>query len=312
MAIEFSPFDYSARNGFAGNVLDRRAEKRGPNALGEALADPRARMIVACGPDMLHDPAAGGLALSIERARVLGAGLDDAILLGWDPSGAPWLAAELLPDRLITAGAAGCELLGLRPLALDPRFSAGEVGAAAQARSLIDWHHSHRFCSRCGAQSEMALAGYRRDCPACGTQHFPRTDPVVIMLVSDGERALLGRQARFAPGTYSCLAGFMEPGETVENAVRREVFEEAGITVGAVRYFASQPWPFVSSLMIGCHAQATSRDIDFDAEELEDCRWVTRGELERMVRNADPHGRTVADSSAIARKLIDHWLAEAG
>ena len=136
----------------------------------------------------------------------------------------------------------------------------------------------------------MRIGGYRRDCPNCGAEHFPRTDPVVIMLAIDGERCLLGRQARFAPGMYSCLAGFVEPGETIEDAVRRETAEEAGITVGRVRYHASQPWPFPSSLMIGCHAEALSRDIVRDDAELEACRWFSRAEVRAMLAGR-PSGR---------------------
>src|SRR5690606_35678132 len=142
----------------------------------------------------------------------------------------------------------------IRSLLMSEALPEHELGAAAEARSLVHWHRSHRFCALCGALSKMANAGWRRDCPQCGAAHFPRTDPVAIMLAVDGERCLLGRQPRFAPGMYSCLAGFVEPGETLEDAVRREIFEEAGIRIGRVRYLASQPWPMPSSLMVGFFA----------------------------------------------------------
>ena len=142
-----------------------------------------------------------------------------------------------------------------------PQLAPGEAGILAQARSLVNWHLRHGFCAVCGARTEVADGGYVRRCPACAAEHFPRTDPVVIMLVRDGEDCLLGRQAHFPAGVYSALAGFVEPGETIEEAVRREVMEEAGIEVGEVDYHSSQPWPFPASLMIGCIAKAASRRI---------------------------------------------------
>ncbi len=169
-------------------------------------------------------------------------------------------------------------------------MTAADLGAMAQARSLCNWHLRHGHCSVCGAPSVMKIGGYRRDCPACGAEHFPRTDPVVIMLAIDGDRALLGRQARFAPGMYSCLAGFVEPGETIEDAVRRETQEESGIRIGRVRYYSSQPWPFPSSLMIGCHAEALSTEIHRDEVELEDCRWFDRAEVLSMIAGTHPDG----------------------
>ena len=154
----------------------------------------------------------------------------------------------------------------------------------------------------------MKIGGYRRDCPACGAEHFPRTDPVVIMLAIDGDRCLLGRQARFAPGMYSCLAGFVEPGETIEDAVRRETQEEAGITIGRVRYYSSQPWPFPSSLMIGCHAEALSTEFDRDEAELEDCRWFDRGAKSlRCSPATHPGGIKCPPTIAIAHRLIRAW-----
>ncbi len=150
----------------------------------------------------------------------------------------------------------------------------------------------------------MTQGGYRRDCPTCGAQHFPRTDPVVIMAIVDGDRVLLGRQARFVPGMYSCLAGFLEPGETIEDAVRRETWEEAGIRVGRVGYHSSQPWPFPNSLMIGCIGEALTTDVVPDATELEDCRWFTRDEARAMLDGSHPDGVSSPKPLAIAHHLL--------
>ncbi|MEA2934962.1 MAG: diphosphatase [Variibacter sp.] len=176
---------------------------------------------------------------------------------------------------------------------------------------MLAWHARHRFCANCGKPTQVVSGGWKRDCAACETEHFPRTDPVVIMLAIDGERCLLGRQTRFPPGTYSCLAGFVEPGETIEDAVRRETVEEAGIRCGRVRYFASQPWPFPMSLMIGAHAEATSSTITVDHNELEDARWFERDEVARMLVRAHPDRLSTPPPIAIAHHIIRAWV-EAG
>jgi NAD+ diphosphatase len=180
--------------------------------------------------------------------------------------------------------------------------------AFAQAKSLLGWHARHRFCANCGVPTEIVQAGWRRDCPACGMQHFPRTDPVVIMLVVHGDRCLLGRQPRFGKGMWSCLAGFVEPGETIEDAVRRETLEEAGVVCGRVTYFASQPWPFPMSLMIGCHAEALTAAITVDRTELEDARWFPRDEVAAMLMHRHPDGLTATHPYAIAHHIIRAWL----
>ncbi|MDZ4310276.1 MAG: NAD(+) diphosphatase [Cypionkella sp.] len=196
------------------------------------------------------------------------------------------------------------DLRGVMAL-LTPR----EAELAATAKAVLHWHGSHGFCANCGAASEMSHAGWQRSCPACHAQHFPRTDPVVIMLVVRGNKLLLGRSAPWPEGMYSLLAGFVEPGETMEAAVRREVFEETGITTGAVRYLASQPWPFPASLMMGCIAEATSEEITIDPAELEDALWVTREELVEVM--AGQHPRIKAGrKGAIAQFLMGNFLAE--
>jgi NAD+ diphosphatase len=178
----------------------------------------------------------------------------------------------------------------------------------AEAKALLGWHARHRFCANCGASTNMGEAGWRRDCPECKAQHFPRTDPVVIMLAIDGERCLLGRQARFGTGMWSCLAGFVEPGETIEEAVRRETSEEAGIICGEVNYFATQPWPFPMSLMIGCHAKALSSEIKVDTTELEDAQWFSRKDAAAMLLRQHSDGFSTPPPVAIAYHIIRAWV----
>ncbi|MCT4555297.1 MAG: NAD(+) diphosphatase [Pelagimonas sp.] len=189
------------------------------------------------------------------------------------------------------------------------RLTPRDAELAATARALFCWHDSHRFCARCGTASEIHKAGWERICPSCGAHHFPRTDPVVIMLITDGNRTLLGRGTGWPEGMYSCLAGFLEPGETIEAAVRREVFEEAGVKVGAVRYLSSQPWAFPSSLMIGCQGIAKSSEIQLDPEELEDARWVTREQLIASMAGQDT-SFFPARKGSIAHFLLRNWLAD--
>ena len=195
-------------------------------------------------------------------------------------------------------------LRDLRSLAAEGLVASHELGLLATAKSLLSWHARHRFCAQCGAPTDMAAAGFRRECTACSTQHFPRTDPVVIMLIAKGDSCLLGRAPRFPEAMYSCLAGFLEPGETIEAAVRRETFEEVGIRVGAVRYLASQPWPFPASLMIGCLAQALDDAIVIDTTELADARWFSRDAVARMIASDHPAGLTVPPPMAIAHLLM--------
>jgi NAD+ diphosphatase len=190
-------------------------------------------------------------------------------------------------------------------------LSADDLALYGTARSVLDWHARHRFCARCGHRTQPAKGGWQRDCSSCGANHFPRVDPVTIMLVEhrDGGRLLLGRNARFPPGSYSALAGFVEPGETVEEAVAREVFEEAGVRVRDVHYVASQPWPFPSQLMIGCHAVAEGEDITVDPSELEDARWFERTEIaEAMEKGEASTGFKAPTARAIAHHLLRWWL----
>ena len=298
----------SSLHGFSGNRIERRSEKRDDEATATALLDPEARLYLFGGEQAVLRSGQPDPTFTPAEAEALGARRDAMILLGWTTTG-PRLAVTL-PDGAQLDEAA-FRLSDLRTLAVEGTLPGVHLGAMAQARSLCHWHLKHGYCSVCGEPSIMKIGGYRRDCADCGAQHFPRTDPVVIMLAIDGDRALLGRQARFAPGMYSCLAGFVEPGETIEDAVRRETEEEAGIRIGRVRYHSSQPWPFPSSLMIGCHAEALTTDIVRDEVELEDCRWFDRDEVRAMIAGTHAEGLKCPPAIAIASHIIGAW-AEGG
>ena len=185
-----------------------------------------------------------------------------------------------------------------------------DTAIAGQAKALIDWHRRHGFCPNCGAATQLCDGGYRRLCPACAAEHFPRTDPVVIMLPVLEDACLVGRNARFVNGLYSAFAGFVEPGESMEDAVRRELLEEAGLRVGAITYHASQPWPFPSSLMLGCYAEALSRDFAIDGHEITDARWLTKGEVRKRLAQEIQDEMTMPASIAIAHHLVRDWAKD--
>ena len=311
---------------FGGSGLEREGELRAqPERITELWRDPGCRVL----PLWRGKPLVAGKGrerLGWLRAdhAVVGLAREPAIFLGRDGEGSVFavdISFWTPPDLDAAALAAFFDPSEQHhpDLPADHRFTdlrrvmtqltPRDAELAATARALIGWHRSHRYCSRCGAMSEMAEAGWRRSCPECGAHHFPRSDPVVIMLVVRGNRLLLGRSPAWPEGMYSLLAGFVEPGETIEAAVRREVAEEAGIRVGTVRYLASQPWPFPASLMIGCLAQAESDEIMRDPHELDDALWMTREELVAVLsgRHAEVKG---AREGAIAHFLIRNWLAD--
>lgn len=217
-------------------------------------------------------------------------------------------ALAIAPEAIEAFPEPDWRLADLRGLAIDGTLAAEELGLLAAAKSLLGWHARNGFCANCGHPTESKASGFRRACAQCDASHFPRTDPVAIMLVKNGEDCLIGRGAHFPEMLYSCLAGFVEPGETIEDAVRRETAEETGVIVGAVRYRASQPWPFPSSLMIGCIAEAESRAITIDPVELADARWVDREELRLMFEGRHPEGLTVPRPMAIAHLLLKDFL----
>ncbi len=199
------------------------------------------------------------------------------------------------------------KFIDLRSAGLQGLIPNPGLGILAQGKSMTSWHRSHQFCSTCGAQSVSVEGGIRRHCPHCHTNHFPRTDPVVIMLIFHGDECLLGRGANYNQGQYSTLAGFVDQGETIEEAVRREIKEETRIDVGAVSYHASQPWPFPSTLMIGCYGEALSYDIHIDDHEIEHARWFARDEVRLMFDKRHPDGLIVPPEYAIAHHLIRHF-----
>jgi NAD+ diphosphatase len=218
----------------------------------------------------------------------------NSILLGRDPAGKIWFASH---------ASATDSLKSVRSVMIEGLLPPDELSIVAQARSLVHWHETHGFCARCSAATVMADAGYRRHCERCQADHFPRTDPVVIMAVVNGNKALLGRQKTWPLGMYSVLAGFMEPGETIEQAVRREVKEEVGLTLGKIEYVASQPWPFPSSLMIGLIAETPDEELVVDETEIEAARWFQADELRLMLKNKHPDGLTASRPDAIAWHL---------
>lgn len=301
---------------FACNALDRRSDLRDDGeAIARLFARDDARFLLFAGdrplvartdgarPTVLHDHAGAARLAALDDPR---------IFLGLAPSeagaGAPWFALRSGLDEAAVAALGDVEVADLRALAVGGALEPWEYGALSQGRGALHWHATHRFCARCGAPSAVASAGWKRVCTACAAEHFPRTDPVVIMLVTDGDRCLLGRAPRFAPGMWSALAGFMEPGETMEMAVRRETAEEAGIAVGRVDYFASEPWPFPASLMIGAFGSALSTEIRFDPVELDDCRWFDRAEVAHLLDGSHPDGLFAPPPIAIAHHLMKAFV----
>lgn len=291
--------------GFAGNRINRHSEKRSDDVVTTALVNASARMLlIGQGQVLVEQSSSGNALFSLKEATALLPVANKTIYLGMQddmpvlasPSGLDFTA---LPEPIRAIDYRSVYTQGLIP--------PDQLGAMAQAVSLLTWHDNHRFCGRCGAETAMRDGGYRRTCPNCDAQHFPRTDPVAIMMVVRGDKCLLARGPHFGPGMYSCLAGFIEPGETIENAVRRETLEEVNLPVGRVLYHASQPWPFPYSLMIGCHAEALSDEFALDRAELEDGRWFSRDEVVTMLGRTHPDGLMTPPPGAIAAHLIRSW-----
>lgn len=305
---------------FGGAALDRAGALRtdGPRLAalwhgGRVLALWKGRPLIRAGQQVAwlsaRDPLAGSLDTAILLGLSEGTGLFAQDVSAWVPdhSIAPSTGffdtqvqahPDLPPDQ------------GFHELrAVMAHLSPQDAELCATARAVMEWHRSHGFCATCGARSAMTHAGWQRQCPACNTSHFPRTDPVVIMLITHGNRVLLGRGPTWPEGMYSLLAGFIEPGETIEAAVRREVHEESGIRVGAVSYLASQPWPFPASLMLGCRGEALSEAITLDPAELADARWVTREELVSAFAGTHPLIKP-SRRGAIAQFILQNWLAD--
>ena len=296
--------------GYTASLIERVAERRSDTAwLAGQHADAHTRgyvighelIVLKKGGD-IHDPL-----FTPAEAKALGP-VNETVFLGLMNGAARFgvgitqACAEALKAR------SDLFVIDLRSIAIQGLVAADHLPPLAEAKAMLHWHARHRFCSNCGAATDMVDAGWKRACPACKAEHFPRTDPVVIMLAVRGDKGLLGRSGRFAATMWSCLAGFVEPGESAEDAVRRETLEEAGVKCGRVRYLFTQPWPFPMSLMIGCHAEALTDDIQMDANELVDCRWFSKDECAAMLMRKHPEGLTCPPHVAIAHHIIRDWV----
>jgi len=281
--------------GLTGSPLDRADQFReDPEALRAARRDPNARLLLLDGLDpRLTDEAT----LEWGSLSEAPAGTDLA-LLGFIDEEPRFVA--------LTEAPSGFQRTRWLMEALQAMPSS-EASTFAGARSLVDWHHRHRFCAQCGTPTEIIRAGWTRRCPSCSAQHFPRTDPVVIMLAEYEGRVLLGRQAQFPPGMYSALAGFVEVGESIEEAVARELKEEAGVTASSVRYVASQPWPLPSSLMMACIATVESDVVTLDQKELEAAIWCNRSEVIAALAGEPSARFGTPNHFAIAHTLLRWW-----
>jgi NAD+ diphosphatase len=309
---------------FGGSGLNRAAELRGqPDALAKLADEPSSGVLpIWCGKPLLEVDTGAPIWLAADHAIFSDAdeapvflGLDDAVarfaqdISSWDPAeNTDTVGAFQDPSKQthpsLPASQVFCELRA-NMARLNPR----DAELVATAKAILGWHETHGYCARCGKKSRIVEAGWQRKCDACGAMHFPRTDPVVIMLITHGNSVLIGRSPGWPEGMYSLLAGFVELGETIEAAVRRETFEEAGVAVGDVEYLSSQPWPFPSSLMFGCRGQALGRDLKIDPDEIEDAYWVTKEQMMDAISGADPELKP-ARKGSIARFLIENWLAD--
>lgn len=310
---------------FAGGTIDRAAQHRAdPAALARLAADPAARSLPLWhGKPLFREAATPRLAWLPLDAPVLAEAAEPPVFLGL-AGGAPRFAHDVSP--WVDPAADAAELrqwldrsanrhpslpgdhafldLRARMAVLDP----AEAGDAAAAKAVLGWHDTHRFCAKCGSPSAPAQGGWQRDCPACGAHHFPRTDPVVIVLALDGDRVLLGRSPGWPEGMFSLLAGFLEPGETIEAAARREVQEESAVRLGPVSVIASQPWPFPASLMIACRAEAETTAITLDEKELAAALWLPRQRAMESLAGLDPEVK-LARKGSIARAVLEAWVA---
>ena len=312
---------------FGGSALNRAAELRNPEAQVALLAQNNGKTTIFWrGKPLVCVQPGGDLGLAwVDLDHLaLGRARESLVFLALDNEAVPLFLADIsiwepeeLPETLnafldpseqfhpkLTDGQYFAELRRVMT-----RLSERDAELAAMARGVLEWHRTHGFCATCGELTNITMAGWQRNCPACSRSHFPRTDPVVIMLITHGNRVLMGRSHVWPEGMYSLLAGFVEPGETLEGAVRREVFEESGIRVGAVDYLASQPWPFPASLMFGCAGAALNTDITIDPKEIEDALWVSREEMLDIFEGVHPKIKP-AREGAIAHFLLENWLSD--
>ena len=303
--------DRSHDTGFALNTLDRMSNQREEHGfIANLQAAATTRTLVLSGeiPALKRIADSHDALFTFKEAQALGTAGELAFL---GCHGERALFATLIEASSHENAQERDDLsfIDLRTIAAQGLLSPDIVGALSQAKSLLYWHKHNGFCANCGMPTKASAGGSRRECDNCNRHHFPRLEPVAIMLVTHGDNCLLGRQARFPPGMYSCLAGFAEVGETLEDAVRREVLEESGIKVGKVEYYASQPWPFPSSLMMGCTAEALTTEITIDPKEIEHARWFSRAEMKAMLARTHPDGLTCPPKLAIANLLVSAWTS---
>lgn len=287
---------------FAGSRVDFAEMDRSEERLKTLIGHEKASTVLLHRGQVASD---GSSLLRAAPEQVQGLSLDDPglIFLGLENDGDPVFAAALTNDDLVPPGS----LIDLRMQG--HRLKPDELAVAGRARSILDWHRTHPFCAQCGAGTQSKEGGAKRVCSSCETEHFPRVNPVVIFLIEHEGSVLLGRGPNWPPGAYSALAGFVSPGETIEEAATREGFEEAGVRLSGHRYLFCQPWPFPSQLMVGLISQAEGRDIEVDPKELEDARWFTRDEVE-AVMNKSGQAFLSPPRTTIAHQLLRAWLGE--
>ncbi|HTH98597.1 MAG TPA: NAD(+) diphosphatase [Stellaceae bacterium] len=302
-------------NFYASGPLDRLGNQRKQAQLiDQSVNDPKSRIVALWrGTHLVHLRESGPMPLYLDAAEAaeLMISARQVVLLGKGPDDISYVALDLdgpeAPMHLVPGNRGqAASFAELRGFGFTLERDHGAI--LAYARAILHWHRQHRFCNVCGSPTVSADAGHVRHCTnaECGTHHFPRTDPAVIMLVHDSDRCLLGRQAKWPKGRFSTLAGFVEPGESLEDAVAREVFEETGVRVGDVTYHSSQPWPFPASLMLGFWAEAASTEINVDEHEIETARWFEKGWL---LDNRDNPDFALPPADSISRRLIEDWLA---
>lgn len=303
---------------YSGNPLDRaQVDRRDPARLAALVSAPESRLAAFQGEKPLIAFHAGGPSgeigwLTLGDVRVAQVDRSSFHLLGKTAEGHARFVCDVhgkgedLDSQAALYSDVG-KFVDLRSIAMQGLISPPQLAILAQGKSLTSWHRSHQFCSACGSVSVPVDGGIRRNCPTCNVDHFPRTDPVVIMLIVHGDDCLMGRGAHYNEGQYSTLAGFVDQGESIEEAVRREIMEETRIKVGKVSYGTSQPWPFPSTLMIGCFGEALDYDIHIDDHEIEHARWFSRQEVRLMFDKTHPDGLIVPQKYAIAQHLIKQF-----
>lgn len=297
-----APFTPDCPIPFAGSNVDFSEMDRSEAALAELSQHPRASALLLHKGQVASD---GPGLLRAAPAQVRNLSLEDPglIFLGLEGDGDPVFAASLSSDDLLPPGA----LIDLRMMG--HRLTPEALAVAGRARSMLDWHRTHPFCAQCGQPSNSEDGGAKRVCRACDTEHFPRVNPVVIFLIEHEGSVLLGRGPNWPPGAYSALAGFVSPGETLEEAATREGFEEAGVRLHSHRYQFCQPWPFPSQLMVGLISQAEARDLLIDKNELENAQWFTRDEVEAVMSKTG-QAFLCPPRTTIAHQLLKAWLAQ--